>query len=1020
MHGMAPVEPRRRTVTVLFSDLVDSTHLGERLDPETLRDALDRYFAASSEVIARHGGVVEKFIGDAIVAVFGLPAIHEDDALRAVRAAVEMQEALALVNDALGREFGVRLQTRTGVNTGEVVAGDPSAGQRLVTGDAVNVAARLEQSAPLGSVLIGETTYALVHAAGEFERLPPLRVKGKAEPLVVHRVGSLAAVGPEETTIAGPFVNRDRELAQLHRMLSGEQGVRDGSPILVLGEAGIGKTRLVAKALGQAALTVLKGRCLPYGDGITYWPIVQVLRGVGNIHAADDEDLAHQKLRAAVRKEIDDDVVVAPLVSLLVGVVTYPAEEVARAFRSYLGALATDRDVALLIEDVHWAEPTFLDLIEQTARLQNVPVVCTARPEFIDVVADQRRMETKIELEPLEREHTEELALSLSGSDVALEIRERLVDAAGGNPFFLEQIVSMLREQGALTLADTREGPSLSIPPSVAAVLDARLDRLPSSVRETAERAAVVGKIFYREAVEVLGRQDEDVGRALAVLQSRGFVESSPSDLPGQAAFAFRHILIHDAVYRGTLKRRRAEWHERLGTWLEDGSPAGGREEFIGFHLERAHRLRVELGQRDEKTIELAARASRLLALAGRRAAERNDASAAAGLLGRAIELLPEGQMGARVSLMVDLSLARLDAGSVAEALQTARSAEEHADHDVGLATHLRASAAAIMIEMHATNPDLEAIAARARDIEGELRRLGDPRALVEATLTLGIVDYALGQMGSSTARLSAAAELAREIGDTANRERALDWLVIAIVHGPMPVSEALRRCDEVIAAARAGSRVEASARASKGMLLAMASRPDMARDECDLSRSIYEELGMLLEVAASSQAKAAIELLAGDPAVVVDELRSDRDLLEQMNALGYRVASELRLAEALDAIGDDPGALAVIEELKNELPTTDVVGVVRAASVDVHSLVRQGRHQEAEAKAREALERAMSTDVVWLVAGALTDLADVLLELGEAAEARRLLTKAKRLYLAKENAALAGRVQTRLGRLDS
>ena len=1011
------MQPRRRTVTVLFSDLVGSTELGERLDPETMRDALDRYFAASSEVIARHGGVIEKFIGDAIVAVFGLSAIHEDDALRAVRTAVEMRKALELVNETLSRDFGVSLQTRTGVNTGEVVAGDPSGDQRLITGDAVNIAARLEQSAPPGSILVGETTYSLVRSAGAFEPLPPLTVKGKAEPLVAHLVRSLAAA-PVEAPVTAQFVDRDRELAEIRGVVSGSRRAGARAPLTILGEAGIGKSRLVAEALDLATLTVLRGRCLPYGDGITYWPIVQILRSLGGIEADDDEHLARRKLVALVTPEIDEQVVVAPLVSLLVGAATYPAEEVARAFRDYLEALTTDRDLVLLIEDVHWAESTFLDLVEQAARSDRVPVVCTARPEFVDAVAEGRLSGTLIELEPLENDDTRDLLSSLTGHDVQPSVRERLVEAGGGNPFFLEQIVSMLREEGTLAPSDVHEGRELSIPPSVAAVLDARLDRLPPSVREVAERAAVVGKIFYREAVAALGRPGEDVRRELGALVSRGFVEASPSDLPGQVAFAFRHILIRDAVYRGTLKRRRAEWHERLGEWLEEGAPAGGREEFIGFHLEQAHRLRTELGSRDERTAGLAQRAGELLAVAGRRAADRNDASGAASLLGRAIELLPDHQAEARTRSMVDLSLAQLDAGFVADAIQTARSAGAHATSDVGRAAQLRASAAALMIELHAANPDLTASAVRARQIEGELRHLGDARALVEATLTLGLIEYALGRMGSSTDRLEAAAALASEIADTANRDRVLDWLVVALAYGPVPVSKALRRCEEVIGSARRRSRVEASARLSKGMLLAMARELERAREECDLSRSIYEELGMPLEVAASSQARAAIELLTGDPALVVDQLRTDRDLLAEMNAYGYRAASELRLAQSLDAIGDDAGAMAVIGEVRRELPSSDVVGFVRVALVEVHSLMRHGRHREAEAKAREALERAKPMDYAELVPLALTDLADVLLARGEEAEARDLLTEAKRLHLAKENAALAAKVEAKLARL--
>jgi class 3 adenylate cyclase/tetratricopeptide (TPR) repeat protein len=1008
-------QARRRTVTVLFSDLVGSTELGERLDPETVREALDRYFAAARQAIERHGGLIEKFIGDALLAIFGLPSLHEDDALRAVRAALDMQDALAIVNETLGRDFDVQLHARTGVNTGEVVTGDPSAGERLVTGDAVNVAARLEQTAPADAIVIGETTFALVRGAVVADRLPPLRLKGKTDESVAYQLHSLARDRTSEPASAIPFVDRQRELIRLERMLSGREE-RAGRPIVIIGEAGIGKSRLVAEALRAGTVIALRGRCLPYGDGITYSPIVEVLRRVGEIGGDDGEELARRKLREAVEGPVDEPVVIEPLVSLLVGSATYPAEELARAFRGFMDALGTSRELALVFEDVHWAEPTFLDLIGQTARSERVPVVCTARPEFLE--ADGHRSGIVIELARMKTEDASELLASLVG-EVAASTQERLVESSGGNPFFMEQIVSTLREEGMLDPRASGETSAVMIPASVAAVLDARLDRLPPTSRDVAERAAVVGQIFYPEAVQALGDPGEEVNREIADLISKGFVEPSPTDLPGQTAFAFRHILIRDAVYRGTLKRRRADWHERFGGWLEERGP-GGAEEFVGFHLEQAHRLRVELGLRDESTVELASRASGLLATAGRRAADRNDASAASGLLARAIDLLPREPAGARVPLMVDLALADLDAGSVAEALRTARAASDIPDPQGDDTPQLRATAVAIMIEMHAANPDLGALSARARRIERDLQRLGNARDVIEATIALGVVDYAMGQMGSSAARLDTAAELANEVGDLSNRDRALDWFVLTLHYGPIPVSSALRRCEEIIRTARPRSRVEASARASEGMLHAMALDLGGARVATELSESIYEELGMPLEVAATSQARAAIELLAGDPASVEADLRRDRELLAGMNAFGYRMATDIRLAQVLDALGNEAEAAQVIEQIRSEIPTTDVVGMLRVASLDVHSLVRKRLFREAEAVAREAIERAATTDFAELVPVALTDLADVLAETGRSSEARELLTHARELHLAKENAALASRVEARLHQLSA
>jgi len=1009
-------------VTILFSDLVDSTRLGERLDAETMRDALDRYFGAAKEVIERHGGVIEKFIGDAIVAVFGVPTIHEDDAMRAVRAAFAMQDGLDRVNEELEQDFRVRLQTRTGVNTGEVVTGDPAEGQRLVTGDAVNLAARLEQAASPRSILIGEMTYALLRGAGEFEQLPPLTVKGKAEAVVAHRVLSLAAERAVElgngTRHVAQFVGRAPELDLLARELTGSIIPSARRPITIVGEAGIGKSRLVAEAFRAVApkMRLLRGRCLPYGDGITYWPIMQGLRTIAEIEEDDDEDTTGRKLRKGAPSPLDDRVVIEPLVSVLVGSATYPVEEVARAFRTYAHALADSHGVALLFEDVHWAETTLLDLIEQVPG-PLVSVLCTARPELLGVRPDWGRSSTLIELKPLDTDDIRHLISGLSHGDVAPVVEERLLEAAGGNPFFVEQMVSMLDERGTNEARRGDEDRAIVLPPSVAAVLDARLDRLPADVRDVAERAAVVGAIFYRQAVEDLDSPGADIGHSLKDLAARGLVEPHATDLPGQEAFAFTHILIRDAVSRGTLKRKRAEWHERFGRWIQDrGAALGGKEEFVAYHLEQAHRLWAGLGFRDERTDGLASRAGELLAIAGRRAADRNDAPAAAGLLARALAFAPDET--SRLRLMADLALAQLESGSVKEALASARTAS--AEHDPGIdrATALRVRAAALMVEMHAGTPDLATTGEEAERIVGELTRVHDPDAAVEANLTLGVVEYSMGRMSRSAERLEAAAELAREVGDVSRRDRALDWLVIAIAYGPIPVSAALARCDEIIRSTRPRSRVEASARSSIAVLRAMASDLDGARTDALLSRSIYEELGMPLEAAASSQGRAVVEMLVGDPALVEADLRSDREVLAGMDAYGYLLTTEIRLAQVLMALGRHDESRAIAGHAERELSADDLTARAMLSSLEVRSLLYEGRHVEAEAIARSALEGLGTRDHYDFVPTAIVDLADVLGAQGRRGEAGELLADAKARHLAKENVAALAKVEEKIAQL--
>ena len=439
---------QRKTVTVLFCDVVGSTSLGESTDPEALRALLARYFERMKAIVERHGGSVEKFIGDAVMAVFGVPVVHEDDALRALRAAVEMRQAFP--------ELGI--QGRIGVTTGEVVSGTE---ERLATGDAVNVAARLEQAASPGEILIGEETLGLARDEVEVEPVEPLELKGKSEPVAAHR---LLLVHGEEGAARrsdAPMVGRQTKLRRLHDAF--EQATRDGSCQLftVLGPAGVGKSRLVAEFLGslEQAL-VMRGRCLPYGEGITYWPVVEVVK---HLPETETDPAAAETIRALVGDEV----------------VVTSSEEIAWAFRKLLEALAARRPLVCVFDDVHWGEETFLDLVEHVADLsRDAPILllCMARPDLLDRRADWgggKVNATTVLLEPLAPEETELLIESLAHLDEGL--RERILEAAEGNPLFVEEMVALVQESG--------DG-EITVPPTIQALLAARLDRLDSSERD--------------------------------------------------------------------------------------------------------------------------------------------------------------------------------------------------------------------------------------------------------------------------------------------------------------------------------------------------------------------------------------------------------------------------------------------------------------------------------------------------------------------------------------------------------
>ena len=571
----------RKTVTIVFCDVSGSTALGERLDPEALRRTMGRYFEEIRAVVERHGGLVEKFIGDAVMAVFGIPTAHEDDAVRAVRAVAEIRERL----QALGEELAVSLSFRTGVNTGEVVAGE---GETLVTGDAVNVAARFEQAAAAGEILIGAETYRLVRNAVTVETVEPLELKGKAEPVPAYRLVAVDPLAPGSARhLDVPIVGRVREQSRL--LDDFEDVVSGGSCHLftLLGPAGVGKSRLVQQFLSDVAgrAEVWSSRCLHYGDDITYWPLVEMLIQMG----------------------VEPDAVIGGS----------PAET-QLAFRRLLEERATLQPQILLLDDLHWAEDVFLDLVEHIAdwsRDAPILLLCVARPELLETRqgwGGGKLNATTILLEPLSAADSDALIARLAtGTSLTEDACDRIAAAAGGNPLYIEEMLAMAGENG-------HDG-ALVIPPTIQALLQARLDRLSAGEREVVGCGAVEGQVFHGTAVEMLA---EDPSRPaipghLLSLVRKELIRPERSSRPEDEAFRFRHLLIRDAAYDSLPKETRAELHERFADWLEGHGQLIELEEIVGYHLEQAHRNRVELDPSDPRC-ERSRRAGRRHALSGR------------------------------------------------------------------------------------------------------------------------------------------------------------------------------------------------------------------------------------------------------------------------------------------------------------------------------------------------------------------------------------------------------------------
>jgi class 3 adenylate cyclase len=561
---------RRKVVTVVFADVVGSTAMGERVDPETLRWAMQRWFGRMRDVVERHGGAVENYVGDAVMAVFGIPVAHEDDALRAVRAAAEMREEVAALRDELRRERGVELAVRIGANTGEAVTGPAASGGSFTAGDTVNVAARLEQAARPGDIVIGCDTFRLVRHAVDAEPVAPLMVKGKRAALEAFRLLTVAADARGRAQRArGPMVGRQRERRRL--LDAFHQAVADRSCQLftVLGTAGVGKSRLVAEVLEtiDGAATVAAGRCLPYGDGLTWWPLVEAFGASELIEQAASDDARAAARAAELLRPAGEPV--AP-------------EEAFWAVRKVLEALARRRPLVLVVDDLQWAEPTFVDLIEHVAdRTRDAPLLLLimARNELLDTRpgwGGGKLNATTVLLEPLPDTDARDLLRHLTApARLGDGTMERILALAEGNPLFVEEVVAMLIDDGVLSLAvadrsSADEPTAIAVPPTIHALIAARLDRLDASERTVIEAASIEGKEFARPRLEALAG---DGARGTVDIHLNALLRKDLIRHVGASedTFRFRHQLIRDGAYEGMPK----ELPRRSARALRQGAGGG-------------------------------------------------------------------------------------------------------------------------------------------------------------------------------------------------------------------------------------------------------------------------------------------------------------------------------------------------------------------------------------------------------------------------------------------------------------
>jgi class 3 adenylate cyclase/tetratricopeptide (TPR) repeat protein len=953
----ASVREVRKVVSVLFCDVAGSTELGERLDPEALRVVLAGYFERMRAIVERHGGAVEKFIGDAVMAVFGVPVVHEDDALRAVRAAVEMRDALP----------GLGVRGRIGVMTGEVVVGTL---ERLATGDAVNVAARLEQAAQPGEVLIGATTLALVSGAVDVEPVEPLELKGKAEPVPAYRL--VGVRDAPERRHEERFVGRERELGLIRGAWERVRVGRCCELVSVIGDAGVGKSRLVAEALSKVDAMLVRGRCLPYGEGITYWPVVEVLEQLGTLPPEDGA-------AAAIR-------------SLLGGGQTPTSvEEIAWAFRKTVEQVAMTRPVVVVFDDIQWGEPVFLDLVEHIALLSSgasILLVCIAR---LDLVERRPTWPAQLRLEPLGSADVADLI----AERVPVKLRERIARAAGGNPLYVEEMLAMAGQtQGEVV-----------VPPTLRALLAARLDQLEPVERMVLERGAIEGEVFHRGAVLALAPGETQVTPQLAALVRKGLIRADRPQLVGEDSFRFRHLLIRDAAYETLPKATRAELHMKFAAWLEQhGSELVEFDQLAGWHLEQAIRYCDEVGLAPDPLV--ASHAADHFAAAGRKADARTDVRAAANLLGRAMSLLPSGDPR-RPMLAVDLAQALL----LTTGLDDAESLLDEAADDPIAAPYASLMRIDWLLTRH---PEQGALLAERElpSVFEQFRAGNDHRGLARAELMRGELHWMGCRAQAAAIAWERAAEHARHAHDEIMLDHALSGAAVVLFWGPFDADSIRARLAQ-IETSDVGPRVVAQIHMARAELARLEGDYDAARDHVEANIQIWRGLGF--PVAGMEMDRGWIEIAAGNYPAAIRTLQATREKLSELGDLGRHSSATVFLAKALYLMGQLDEAERMALDAEEESAPEDVINYAISHEVRARIQADRGDHEHAEQLARSAVEYAFRTDFPTLRGNSLLALDHALHAAGQSDESADAVARAIACYDQKGDRIAADRARATL-----
>jgi class 3 adenylate cyclase/tetratricopeptide (TPR) repeat protein len=974
----------RKVVTIVFCDVAGSTALGERVDPEALRATMSRYFTRMRSIIERHGGLVEKYIGDAVMAVFGLP-LHEDDALRAVRAAVEMRGEL----ERLG------IPARIGLNTGEVVA---HGRDTLVTGDAVNVAARLQETAERGDVVVGAATYALVRHAVRAEPLAPFTVKGKPDPIGAWRVLAVDEAAQAMTReLDRAFVGRRWELGALEQAFARAVEQRRSVLATVLGFPGIGKSRLLrelSRSIGSEA-AVLVGHCLAYGEGITYAPLREMLRD------ATGDDVVRGV--SSLLGDRTDGQHVADVVGAAIGErdMRGSGDEVFWAVRTTVEALAGATPVMLAFEDVHWAEPTLLDLIEYLADWileRPVLLVCLARPELLDVRpgwGGGKPSAISLTLDALPPAEVERM---LEERGVRPELRARIAAAAQGVPLFVEQMALLLNDRDAADAGD--------VPPAIRSLLAARLEALAARDRTLLERASVEGERFHAGAIAAqLDEAPPVVLERLGDLVRRAMLQRDDADFEREHAFRFAHALIRDAAYERVSKAERARLHERLADWL-DGR--GAADEVVGYHLEQAVGYSAQIGSVDDRASAVARRASSALAAAGRRAVDRGDFPAAANLLERAAALLPTADHD-RLDLLVllgfvwsEIDIPRAEP-VLAEALRLARETGNRRVEWASVAVRSR-----VALYADPTARPIADVLAEAERATRELEAAGDEAGVMNALIARTDVHWMRGELTRCDELCARAVR--RE--PSASTARAFGYAASNLPAGPRAAADAAARQTELLALAGGNRVAVAIVEGQLGWLEAMQGRVADGRRRTRAARDLLEQYGNAEWAGIITLNCGYVELLDGDAGAAEAEFARAGRIFVDLGDAWFLSTAVVDHALALCELGRHAEALERSE--RPEAPY-DSEWVIKWNQARALASLGLGRPGEALAHADAAVAAAERTEWLLFHANALADRATVFESLGRHPDAIADLEAALARYERKGNAVSAARVAARL-----